>query len=232
MPSLVSCLFMNCIKTLWYCCFIIGSVACTQHHNKPEDQTKTEQKQKPNQPEVIIDCYYSFSEAIQGTKAPKSILSELELFTVKYYSFDGKLHQGQILSNKKIATDLKNIFHYIQTEKFPIGKAIPAVRYGWDDDASMNDNNTYSFCYRNVSYSKHATGMAIDINPMQNPVRWNPEYRFKRSDKPIGAVYDTIQPGTFYPTHPVVKKFTELGFFWGRNFRRNNDDHHFEMKKD
>ena len=42
-----------------------------------------------------------------------------------------------------------------------------------DDEASMEANNTPAFNYRTVEgrdeLSKHALGMAIDINPLMNP---------------------------------------------------------------
>lgn len=44
--------------------------------------------------DTIVDCKYSFDEAIKGSKAPDSILAELELIAVHYYSFDGKFIGG------------------------------------------------------------------------------------------------------------------------------------------
>ncbi|MEI7501835.1 MAG: M15 family metallopeptidase [Paludibacter sp.] len=176
---------------------------------------------------LIVDSHYTFNEAIAGSKAPKDILNQLQLMNVKYYSLDGKIHQGQILTNKIIAHDLILLFEFILYTHFPIAHAIPIVKYQDNDDLSMQENNTYSFCYRNASYSKHANGMAIDINPFFNPVRWKVGYE-NRTDKPIGAVNNPEIAGTFYLLHPVVLKFKEFGFRWGHNFTRNYDDHHFE----
>ncbi len=178
---------------------------------------------------VIVDCNYTFDEAISGTKAPKQIIDQLELITVHYYAMDGKIHRGQLLTNKLIANDLRGVFKDILQCHFPVAKVIPIVKYNWDDETSMNDNNTYSFCYRNADYSKHAYGLAIDINPMQNPNRWKPEFSY-RTDKPIGAVYNINVRGTFHPNHLIVLLFADKGFLWGRYFKRNNDDHHFEKK--
>lgn len=176
---------------------------------------------------VIIDCNYTFAEALKGTKAPEYIIENLELITVKYWSMDGKIHQGQLLTNKLISEDLLDIFDYMLSVKFPVQRVIPIVKYNWSDELSMKDNNTYSFCYRNVSFSKHAKGMAVDINPFLNPLRWRADYSY-RKNKPEGATYNPDVPGTFYPENPVVLKFKEKGFRWGRSFKRNNDDHHFE----
>lgn len=45
--------------------------------------------------------------------------------------------------------------------------------YKADDESSMKDNNTSSFCYRLIAgtkvLSKHGKGVAIDINPLYNP---------------------------------------------------------------
>jgi hypothetical protein len=176
---------------------------------------------------IIVDSRYTFEEAIEGSKAPKHIIDQLQLIDVQYYSVDGKIHAGQLLINKKLVDDIRYMFDFMLQQKFPIAKVIPIVKYGWNDDLSMEANNTYSFCYRNVAFSKHAQGMAIDINPFFNPLRWKEGFRH-RTDKPIGAVYDTIVPGTFYPLHPVIEEFKKKDFIWGRNFKRNHDDHHFE----
>ncbi len=193
--------------------------------NSPKKDAKViqhEAKQKK-----IVDCNYTFEEAISGTKAPKSILKELKLVDVEYYSTDGKIHVGQVLTNKKIAGDVKRMFHFMFKARFPVAKVIPAVRYHWNDDLSMQDNNTYSFCYRDAGYSKHASGMAIDINPFFNPVRWKKGYE-NRINKPLGARYNSSVKGTFYALHPVVLEFRKRGFRWGHSFTRNFDDHHFE----
>jgi len=176
---------------------------------------------------VIIDCNYTFQESVEGSNAPLDVIDQLQLINVQYYSIDGKIHAGQVLTNKKIVNDIFNLFEYMLHVRFPIAKVIPIVNYKWNDIISMHANNSYSFCYRDASYSKHAYGMAIDINPYFNPVRWKIGYQH-RLNKPFGAVYNPKIPGTFYPTHPVVLEFKKHGFRWGHNFTRNYDDHHFE----
>lgn len=209
-------------KSVFVVIWIVVLTACQSNENKTVKPSSIKKEIKP-----VIDCNYSFDEAIAGTKAPLSVINQLELINVTYLSMDGKIHQGQLLTNKAIAADLKEIFQFMLEQKFLVNQVIPIVKYNWDDEASMQADNSYSFCYRNVSYSKHSTGMAVDINPFQNPVRWEKEYTY-RKNKPEGANYRPEVGGTFYPDHPVVKKFKSLGFFWGRYFSRNDDDHHFE----
>lgn len=186
------------------------------------------QEVTPSLPDTIIDASYTFEEAIAGTKAPQSIINQLELIDVHYLSVDNRIHKGQILCNRIIADELSDLFKLMLEEKFVIEKVIPAVKYDWSDSLSMADNNSYSFCYRNISYSKHARGMAIDINPRFNPLRWK---RVNKPNMPEGAVSDTTVNGTLYPGHPIVKAFTDKGYRWGHTFSKYYDDHHFEKRK-
>ena len=73
--------------------------ASRQQQKQPAEETVNK--------EIIVDCNYTFAEAIEGTKAPRSVTEQLELIDVEYYSMDGKIHRGQILTNKKLVADIK-----------------------------------------------------------------------------------------------------------------------------
>jgi hypothetical protein len=178
--------------------------------------------------EIIIDCNYSFAEAIQGIEIPKSIINQLTLVDVEYYSFDDRLHRGQIVINKKAVEDIKEIFDFIKTSRFPIAKVIPIVKYNWDDETSMNENNTTAFNYRKVKGSKvlssHSSGMAIDINPLRNP-------HIKGGVvNPSKGKYDINVPGTILRDSKLVKEFLKRGWQWGGRWRSSKDYQHFEKK--
>lgn len=215
-------------KIRFYCCFVLLVICFSCTHQKKDPDTREQRRTAVKKPQVIVDCNYTFEEATEGTKAPEEIIQQLKLITVQYYSTDKKVHQGQVLTNIKIAGKIDSIFRFMLDEKFPIAHAIPIVKYNWNDDLSMQANNTYSFCYRDQSFSKHARGMAIDINPYFNPVRWKKGHE-DRINKPLGAHYDPSIPGTFYSLHPVVVEFKRLGFHWGHDFKAKNDDHHFDI---
>ena len=176
---------------------------------------------------TIVDSRYTFEEAIEGSNAPQTVIDQLELINVTYLSTDEKLHEGQILTNKRLAEDIRGLFEYMLAEGFVIERAIPIVAYNWSDSLSMANNNSYSFCYRNITYSNHAKGLAIDINPRFNPLRWKIK---NLPNKPHGAVLDTTVNGTLHPDHPVVQEFRKRGFRWGHTFSKYWDDHHFEKK--
>lgn len=204
----------------------LALLSCNNKHKK-ENGSELDDNSINLEDSVIIDCDYTFEQAVSGITIPHEIINQLVLLEVKYYSMDAKVHRGQLLTNKLIADDLTEVFEFILKEKIPIDKVIPVVKYDWNDTLSMEDNNSYSFCYRDISYSKHAKGMAIDLNPRQNPLRWREEYSY-RKDMPKNGTYNPKVPGTFTPEHPLVLKFQFLGFKWGRHFKRNMDDHHFQ----
>lgn len=216
-----------------FCAFVlfwaVFSFSCAESkaRNAEPDSVQLPGDTDQEEDTIVIDSKLTFEEAVAGTKAPKSVVDELVLFDVLYTSIDGKLHQGQILTNRKIENDVRHIFEFMLENNFVIEKAIPIVHYNWNDSLSMDDNNTYSFCYRNVSYSKHARGMAIDINPRFNPLRWK---KVNRPNQPEGAVLDTTVNGTLHPDHAIVKELRRLGFRWGHTFSKYYDDHHFEKR--
>jgi peptidoglycan LD-endopeptidase CwlK len=176
---------------------------------------------------VIEDSNMDFAEAIAGTAAPREVIETLRLISVRYFGFDGLLHQSQLIIHRELAADLGEIFVLMETLKFPVAGVIPIVRFGWSDEASMAADNTSSFNYRTIAgtdrLSSHATGRAIDINPRQNPAVY-PDGRIA----PMGAVYQPDSPGTLTDQHPVVCAFRGLGWRWGGNFRHIKDYHHFE----
>lgn len=185
------------------------------------------EKTKHNQ-EIILDCNYTFEEAMKGIEIPNSISKQLTLISVEYYSFDDRLHKGQLVVNKNAVKDIEEIFNFIKESKFPIAKVIPAAKFNWVDDASMNDNNTVAFNYRKVKGSKvlsaHSYGMAIDINPLQNP-----HIKGGRIS-PSKGKYDINAPGTILRDSKLVNEFVKRGWQWGGRWRSSKDYQHFEKK--
>ncbi len=177
---------------------------------------------------VIIDCNYTFDQAMHGIEIPGSILKQIMLIDVEYYSFDDKLHRGQLLINKKAKKDLIEIFEFIKSTRFPIAKVIPIVKYNWDDESSMTDNNTTSFNYRKVKGTKilsaHSYGLAIDINPLQNP------HIKGKIIRPVNCTYDVTKKGTILRDSKLVDEFVKRGWQWGGRWRSLKDYQHFEKK--
>jgi len=174
----------------------------------------------------LVDSAMSFEEAVEGSKAPVAILVSLTLVDVRYISFDGLLHKGQLVVHRDLEDDVRARFEDLLASNFPIEKVIPIIKYGWDDEASMQDNNTSCFNYRAIypitRISNHSYGRAIDINPKLNPCLAS-----NGVIQPLGAVYDVTKPGTFVNGNEAVNIFIFNGWTWGGSWTRP-DWQHFE----
>jgi hypothetical protein len=182
----------------------------------------------------IIDSKMNKAEAFAGLdpKCPDEIRKRQKLITVKYYSMDQQVHQGQLVIDVELKSDIKSVFALALKQHFPIYSVIPISdqRFRkdnhWDDELSMEANNTSSFNYREVTgggrLSNHAYGRAIDINTFLNP------YIKGNIILPHGAAYDPKIDGTFTPDHPIVREFLRLGWVWAGNWTSPRDYQHFE----
>ncbi len=189
----------------------------------------------------IIDSNLSPEQAIfqnPNSIAPSEIINSQRLLIVTYLSFDNLTHEGQIVVHKDLITDISDFFNLAQELSFPIEKVIPisTKKYAWDDLCSCDDNNSAGFNYRKIGdnqskLSKHATGCAIDINPVQNIyVKYdkseNELFRF-----PKDGVYDPEKIGTLTKNHPLVILLKDRGWTWGGDWTPasgREDYQHFE----
>jgi peptidoglycan LD-endopeptidase CwlK len=182
----------------------------------------------------IVDSAMTEKEAFDGLdpKCPDGIRKRQRLITVKYYSTDGRVHQGQLVIDAELVGDVRKVFALALKERFPVHSVIPIsdkrFRKGnrWDDELSMEANNTSSFNYREVTgggrLSNHAYGRAVDINTFFNP------YIKGDTVLPRGATYDPKVAGTFTAASPIVREFLRLGWTWGGNWKSPIDYQHFE----
>jgi peptidoglycan L-alanyl-D-glutamate endopeptidase CwlK len=157
---------------------------------------------------------------------PSKIVDQQRLIDVCYFSFDGRIHKGQIVMDHRLESDVKQIFGIFLKNRFPVGSVIPISRFNWDDTESMLRNNTSGFNYRKIKgkneWSNHAYGQAMDINTVQNP------YVSGRHVSPKGAKYNKKKPGTFAKGSRLVQDIKALGWAWGGEWRNMKDYQHFE----
>lgn len=182
----------------------------------------------------VIDSRMSEKEAFDGLdpKCPEEIRKRQRLITVKYYSMDNQVHQGQLVVDEELVSDLKQVFALALKEKFPIYSVIPISdkrfrkENRWDDELSMEANNSSAFNYREKTgggeLSNHAYGRAVDINTFLNP------YIKGSLVLPRGATYDPKVGGTFTAESLIVREFLRLGWSWGGNWKSPIDYQHFE----
>lgn len=191
---------------------------------------------------TLIDSTYTREEMLAQNphnRAPDEVLADLEPLDVAYLGYDSAYHQGQIVVHRAVVDEIKGFFHLAYELGFPVEKVIPicAPAYGWDDERSCTDNNSSAYNYRLIAgtdrLSRHARGLAFDINPRQNIfVRYdeagNVTYRL-----PHDGVYDPEIPGTLTADHPLVTHMKTLGWVWGGDWKKEEgrvDYQHFEKE--
>lgn len=180
---------------------------------------------------AISDSSLTVSEILKQNPrsvCPDEVTDDLRVFEVQYYSFDNRIHAGQIAAHKDLVEDIQDAFSLLLAEKFPIQSVIPISddTYRWDDSLSTGANNCSSFNYRYVrdteELSNHATGRAIDINPKFNP------YFPGTQVFPVGCSYDPAVRGTILSDSNLVSYFKNRGWAWGGDWTEDPDYHHFE----
>lgn len=175
---------------------------------------------------------------MQGKSYPEGCTvarGDLRHVRVLHVDAQGKVHKGELVCNKAIAQDLVDIFRQLYQARYPIEKIRLIDDYDADDEQSMSDNNTSSFCYRTVSgtkkLSKHALGMAVDINTRYNPwVRKGTDGR-QLVSPPNGLPYADRRkqyPYKIVKGDLLYRLFIQHGFRWGGNWRTMKDYQHFE----
>lgn len=167
-------------------------------------------------------------------------LDELRYLNVLYNDFEGGVQTGELICHKYIAWDLLEIFEELYRSGYRFEEISLIDAYDGDDTLSMEHNNTSCFNYRVVDgtdhLSKHAYGLAIDINPFYNPyVVYNKDGSGETYISPKGSeVYaDRTKdfPYKIDENDLCYKLFTEHGFTWGGNWNSSKDYQHFEKSK-
>ena len=162
---------------------------------------------------------------------------ELRYLHIWHYNFEGNPAEGELICNESIANDLLEIFYELYRNEYQIESVLLIDEFDGDDTASMEANNTSCFNYRKVegseNLSKHAYGLAIDINPFYNPYvtypngveTISPAGSEAYADRSVSFPYKIDQDDLCY------KLFTEHGFTWGGNWNNIKDYQHFQKVK-
>lgn len=142
-------------------------------------------------------------------------LRDLRYVTVSFVGFGGNSRRGELVVHRAHAASMVSVFERLYEARFPIRRMRLVDEYEGDDDASMAANNTSAFnCRyksRTTTWSEHAYGKAIDLNPVQNP------YVYRGvADPPAGQKYVDRSPlRKGMVTRGVRKHFAAVGWEWG-----------------
>jgi poly-gamma-glutamate capsule biosynthesis protein CapA/YwtB (metallophosphatase superfamily) len=149
-------------------------------------------------------------------------LTDLRLLTMRYVGFDGRAHTGQMVVHHRHARGLVGVFRELYEARFPIRRMQLIDAYGGDDNRSMAADNSSAYNCRTVAdtstFSDHAYGAAVDINPVENPyvtangVLPAAGRRFVDVDRSRDA--ETAR-GVIVADDVAVRAFARIGWKWG-----------------
>lgn len=154
---------------------------------------------------------------------------ELRAIDATFWGYDDAPQRGRIIVHADQADAVVAVLRSLYDARFPIQRMEPIDAYGSDDQASMRANNTSGFNCRYVSgttsWSEHAFGRAIDVNPLVNPYVKGSEV-----DPPEGAPYadrSRNDKGMIHAGDAAVQAFAAQGWRWGGYWSNGKDYQHF-----
>lgn len=168
---------------------------------------------------------------------------KLAVVRFSYIDFEGRTHHdGEIMVMMAVADFVQTVFDTLYSRRFPIARARLMDHYSGDDMAAMRDNNTSAFNHRPISGgnlpSLHAYGLAIDLNPVQNPyIRIDPDGRaaFSPASGSAYANRSAARPGKRMRAgmaEDAVALFADNGFLvWGGDWDAPIDYQHFQVER-
>jgi hypothetical protein len=157
-------------------------------------------------------------------------LSGLRLVTMTYRGFDHKVHKGRLVVNAAVTGKLILVFRKLFAVHYPIRRMVPVDAYHGSDFASIQADNTSAFNCRDAtgssSWSEHAYGLAVDLDPCENPYVTAGGYEaHKRCRKYVDrSLHD---PGVVHAGDKAVRAFVSVGWGWGGTWEGARDYQHF-----
>lgn len=141
-----------------------------------------------------------------------------------------------MICNKLIADRVVKILRQLYDESYPIQLMLLPDVFNANDEEQMCANNSSCFCYRVIAgstkLSKHARGLAVDINTLYNPYYKDLEDGTRIVQPSIASAYcDRTQSFQYKIDHDDLcfKLFTAAGFEWGGDWTTCKDYQHFEL---
>lgn len=156
-------------------------------------------------------------------------LDELRYVTVSFWGFDGGHHTGELMVHASAAVDMVEVFSRLHQARFPIEELRVMTAEELDAHPTGDDNLSGVFecrpAVQSDSWSEHARGLAVNINPFHNPyVRGDavrPELASAYLDR------DNVRPGMITPGDVVTQAFADIGWSWGGKWNSLKDWMHF-----
>jgi hypothetical protein len=155
--------------------------------------------------------------------------ADLRYVTVSFRGFDGLPHTGEMLVHQRAAKPLVTVFGQLFAQGYPIERMRITTEAELNAPPTGDDNTTDAYACRPVrgrkSWSQHAYGLAVDVNPFQNPY-----HRGKVVLPELSTSYlqrADVRRGMIRAGDPVVRAFASVGWKWGGDYHSLKDFMHF-----
>lgn len=156
-------------------------------------------------------------------------LRNLRQVRVTYVGFDGTAQRGRLVVHRRWGDEVLGVFRRLYRVGFAVHRVRLVDRFDADDRASMRHDNTSAFNCRYVrgttTWSQHAYGRAIDLNPVENPYVDGSYVRPLRGRRYVDR--SDVRPGMVVRGDAVVRAFRRIGWGWGGNWTSAKDYMHF-----
>jgi hypothetical protein len=156
-------------------------------------------------------------------------LGRLRYLRIAFYGFDGRVRRGEMIANASAVPALRTAFASMYDARFPIRRMRLVDHYGGSDFRSIEADNTSAFnCRRTTgqsSWSQHAYGRAVDVNPIENPYVLNGRTSHRKSRPYLDR--SRHRRGMAYRGGALVRAFKAAGWGWGGNWSNPTDYQHF-----
>lgn len=148
---------------------------------------------------------------------------DLRYVLLPFHGFDGRLHTGELLVHRDAVDVVVAGFGHLFDSGFPIEEMRVVRRDELDAPPTGDGNNTSAFVCRqsvgSATWSQHAFGLAVDINPFHNP--------YAKGELVIpelaSAYRDRAQRRPGMLDAASVRAFTDAGWGWGGAWRSAKD---------
>ena len=157
-------------------------------------------------------------------------LDDLRLVSLSYIGFDGRSHVGTLVVNRSATDAIVDAFRRLYAARFPIRRMLPVDAYGGDDFRSIEADNTSAFNCRpatgSTHWSQHAYGLAVDVNPIENPYMDDGKSSHRASTPYLDR--SRVRPGMAVAGGTLVEAFAAVGWGWGGSWSGSvQDTQHF-----
>ncbi|GAA4077037.1 M15 family metallopeptidase [Nocardioides kongjuensis] len=156
-------------------------------------------------------------------------LADLAYVNVSFRGFDGLAHTGELVLAASVADDVVSVYRALFAAGYPIEEMRLPTTADLEAPPTGDGNDTAALVCRaargQTSWSAHAYGLAIDVNPFLNPYRKGDVVLPERASAYLDRT--RTQPGIIHPGDLVVREFARIGWTWGGSWSSLKDYQHF-----